>query len=162
MDLTPYLANLRQDLAAAAGAADESTQRAAKLLAGAIEPAARLALMNAMSDMAAEITAEFPERTVDVRLNGRGVRMVVETRSAEAEPEPGPRQPTSADSNGDVSRITVRMLEEIKVKAEEAAAAQGRSLNSYVCRAVQGALAGKQTKQDGEHDNGASMPGWAQ
>jgi hypothetical protein len=44
------------------------------------------------------------------------------------------------DPNGDISRITVRLLEELKTKAEEVAAARGVSLNSFVSQAVQGAL----------------------
>ena len=56
MDLTPYTQNLRDDLLTAASVGDEDSRRAAALLASAIEPAARLAIMNALSDLAAEVT----------------------------------------------------------------------------------------------------------
>ena len=39
MDLTPYIANLREDLANTAAAGDEHTRRAAALLSSALEPA---------------------------------------------------------------------------------------------------------------------------
>ena len=68
MDLTPYVAQLRDDLATAASAGDEQTRRTAALLGSAIEPAARLALMNALSDLAAEVTASLGDRTVELRL----------------------------------------------------------------------------------------------
>jgi DNA-binding NarL/FixJ family response regulator len=57
MDLTPYIANLREDLANTAAAGDEQTRRAAALLSSALEPAVRLTLMNALADLAAEVTA---------------------------------------------------------------------------------------------------------
>jgi hypothetical protein len=53
MDLSTYVTQLREDLASAAAAGDEQTQRTGALLGAAIEPAARLALMNALADLAA-------------------------------------------------------------------------------------------------------------
>src|SRR5699024_8938769 len=67
MDLTPYVTAIRDDLNTAAAAGDETTQRAAATLSAALEPAVRLAVMNAMSDLAAEVTAALPEHVVDVR-----------------------------------------------------------------------------------------------
>src|SRR5919206_4606615 len=91
MDIGPYVAQLRDDLTAAAAAGDEQTQRTAALLGAAIEPAARLALMNALSDLAAEVTASLGDRVVEVRLDGRDVRVAVTGEPAtEPEPEPQP------------------------------------------------------------------------
>jgi hypothetical protein len=80
MDLTPYIASLREDLVTAASAGDENTRRAAEVLAAALEPAARLAIMNALSDLAAEVTASLDDHVVDVRLAGRDVQVVVTSR----------------------------------------------------------------------------------
>ena len=44
------------------------------------------------------------------------------------------------DVSGDISRVTLRMMEQIKARAEEAANQNGVSLNSWVSQAVQGAL----------------------
>jgi HicB family len=148
MDLSQYITQLREDLASAAAAGDEQTQRTAALLGAAIEPAARLALMNALSDLAAEVTAALPDRVVEVRLDGRDVRVAVSADSAAEpvaaeSPNPPPFRgfPAGADA-GDISRITLRLMEQMKNQAEQAAAAQGVSLNSWVAQAVQGALAG--------------------
>ncbi|MGW9306387.1 toxin-antitoxin system HicB family antitoxin [Saccharomonospora azurea] len=146
MDLNPYLATLRESLATTAGAGDEQLQRAAAVLSAALEPAARLTLMNAMSDLAAEITAQLPDHVVEVRLDGRDVRVVVSGDAPEPpeapEPPPPPPPPPPGDS-GDISRMTLRLFEHLKSQAEQAAAAQGVSLNTFVQQAVQGALAGK-------------------
>ncbi|MGH3440102.1 MAG: toxin-antitoxin system HicB family antitoxin, partial [Sciscionella sp.] len=83
MDLTPYLSSLRENLTTAASAGDADTRRTAAVLSAALEPAARLALMNALSDLAAEVTANLDDHVVDVRLEGRDVRVVV-TPSATA------------------------------------------------------------------------------
>lgn len=140
MDIGRYVAQLRDDLTSAAAAGDEQTRRTAALLGAAVEPAARLAVMNALADLAAEITAELGDRTVEVRLDGRDVRVAVGPEHV-ADAAPPPRGP-GADT-GDISRITLRLVEQIKGQAEQAAAAQGVSLNSWVAQAVQGALSGQ-------------------
>ncbi|GAA4551205.1 toxin-antitoxin system HicB family antitoxin [Pseudonocardia xishanensis] len=166
MDIGHYVTQLREDLASAAAAGDEQTQRTAALLGAAIEPAARLAIMNALSDLAAEVTAELGDRTVEVRLDGRDVRVAV-TGTTSHEPEPPRFTPPGADA-GDISRITLRMVEQIKAQAEQAAQAQGVSLNSWVSQAVQGALAGGKRGWDkrgwgDERDGGdGRLKGWVQ
>src|SRR4051794_10012165 len=83
MELTPYITELRDSLAAAAAVGDESSQRSAAALAGALEPAARLVLLRALSDMAGEVSRQLAETapeadriSVDVRLDGRDVKVV--------------------------------------------------------------------------------------
>lgn len=71
VDITPYVDSLRRDLMAAAETGDEDVKRAAERLGFALDAAARLALMEIVSQAAAEITAELPSGGVDVRLNGR-------------------------------------------------------------------------------------------
>jgi hypothetical protein len=141
MDLTPYIESLREDLATTASAGDEQTRRAAAVLSAALEPAIRLAIMNALSDLSAEVTAALDDHIVEVRLAGRDVQVVVtHTGSRPSDPEPDQMPPMSGDSAENISRMTVRMFEQIKNQAEQAAAAQGVSLNTFVSQAVQGAL----------------------
>ncbi|MGQ0480860.1 MAG: toxin-antitoxin system HicB family antitoxin [Pseudonocardia sp.] len=141
MDLTPYVSALREDLLTAASAGDEQTRRTAGLLAAAIEPAARLALLNALADMAAEVTESLGgERVVEVRLDGREARIAV---GEPARPEPAPEPAPPSGDAGDMSRITLRLVEQLKGHAEQAASSQGMSLNSWIAQAVQGALRGQ-------------------
>ncbi|MBL8926933.1 MAG: toxin-antitoxin system HicB family antitoxin, partial [Pseudonocardia sp.] len=80
---------------------------------------------------------------VEVRLDGRDVRVAVGPEHvAEAPPTPPPPRGPGVDT-GDISRITLRLVEQIKGQAEQAAAAEGVSLNSWVAQAVQGALSGQ-------------------
>ncbi|SDI89416.1 HicB family protein [Actinokineospora alba] len=158
MDLNPYLAALRDDLATTASAGDETMRRAAAVLAAAIEPAARLAMMNALSDLAAEVTAALPDHVVDIRLDGRDVRVVVTETSGDTKETP----PPPLQDGGDMSRMTLRLFEELKAKAEQAANAQGVSLNTFVQQALQGALHGKARGGDrGRHKtDGSRVQGW--
>lgn len=161
MDISQYVTQLREDLASAAAAGDEQTRRTAALLGAAIEPAARLAVMNALADLAAEITAALGDRTVDVRLDGRDVRVVV---SPDTAPTPEPTRGFGAGPDaGDISRITLRLVEQIKNQAEQAASSQGVSLNSWVAQAVQGALSGggAASRRGTGHDNNR-IRGWVQ
>lgn len=168
MDLTPYVTALRDDLAAAASVGDEQTAKAGTALAGALEPAVRLALMNALSDLASEISDSLDDHTVSLRLRGREVDVVVDRApdAPQEDPAPGgfyagpasspfvgsnpfgrhgfdrpgfPGRPGPGDM-GDISRMTLRLVDQIKGQAEQAAAAQGMSLNSWISQAVQGAL----------------------
>lgn len=138
MDLTPYVAGLRDDLTAAASAGDEHTRGTAAALAAAIEPAARIAIMNALSDLAAEVTAGLDGQVVQLQLDGRDVRVVVTSPAAGPSAEESGLGGNAAA--GDISRITLRLFEQIKGQAERAAADQGVSLNTWVSQAVQGAL----------------------
>lgn len=138
MDLTPYVESLRRDLLAAAGA-DEQTHAVAERLGYALEPAARLALMEAVSHAAAEITAEMAGGGVDVRLDGRDLDFVVHGGAASVPPPPVPPAPPEADEDGGVARITLRLPEHLKNKAEEAAAGAGHSLNTWLVNVVRDA-----------------------
>ena len=184
MDLTPYVTALRDDLANAASVGDEHTARAGTALAGALEPAVRLALMNALSDLAAEISEKVDGHDVSLRLRGREVDVSVVKTDAPASDEStgggffagpasspftGPGGPfrrpgagagfgAGADM-GDISRMTLRLVDQIKGQAEQAAAAQGMSLNSWISQAVQGALRGGGDSRGG-HGGGPGRRRW--
>lgn len=148
MDLTPYVENLRHDLAAAAEAGGAEAKAAAERLALALDPAVRLALMDALSQAAAEITSELPTGSIDVRLRGREPEFVVDVPTMPMAPEaPMPPVPPAAPSaedaeetdDGTLARITLRIPESVKYKAEELAAKGGHSLNSWIVNVVRSA-----------------------
>lgn len=186
MDLTPYTQNLRDDLLTAASVGDEDTRRAAALLAGAIEPAARLAIMNALSDLATEVTGELGDTTVELRLDGRDVRVSVTRHSVDnplpsferaaqgdpwakkiTDPQPGDDgtgpspedlRRTLQDAGGELSRTTVRLFNELKSQAERAASEQGVSLNTYISRAVSDSVRSAVPNKGGHRGRGPEDP----
>jgi hypothetical protein len=138
MDLTPYLETLRADLAAAAAPGGPETTRAAEMLGHSLESSARLALLEALSDAAAEITTRLSGATVEVRLRGREADLVV-TAFDEAATVAAPATPPVADG-GDLTRLTLRMPEALKTHVEQIAAAEGISVNAWLVRAVTAAV----------------------
>jgi hypothetical protein len=148
MDITPYVESLRQDLAAAAEAGGTEAREAAERLALALDPAVRLVLMDALSQAAAEITAELPSGSVEVRLRGREPQLVVdvprfpEPPTAPTPPVPPtpPGAPTDEDEEeGTIARITLRIPEAVKYRAEEMAAKSGHSLNGWIVNVLRNA-----------------------
>lgn len=139
MDLTPFVEGLRRDLLTAAAAGTDDTRRTADLLAAALEPATRLTILDALTAATADVTEALPGVTVEVRMHGREPRIVVS--AVEPEPEPGPAEaPAPADDATGTARITLRLPESVKSRAEEAAGRDGVSVNSWLVRAVLAAL----------------------
>ncbi|WP_084350859.1 toxin-antitoxin system HicB family antitoxin [Millisia brevis] len=138
MDLTPHIERLLADVAAAASLGDDETKRVVAALGRPTESAARIMLIGALSEFAREVE-ETTGTGVGIRIDGDRVDVDPRDRSDREEPrEEAP--PTFEDMTGDISRVTLRLVEQIKARAEEAAAQNGVSLNSWVAQAVQGAL----------------------
>lgn len=145
MDITPYVDSLRNDLAHAAEASGTEGQAAADRMLLALEPAMRLALMEALSQAAAEITAELPAGVVEVRLRGREPELVVDVPTAPPTPETappmGPPADEEAEEEGAIARVTLRIPESVKQRAEELAGRSGHSLNSWMVNVLRAATA---------------------
>lgn len=140
MDITPYVDSLRRDLLAAAEPGGEEARQVAERLSYALDASARLALMEAVSQAAAEISTELPQGGVDVRLAGRELEFVVEVApvATAAPAPPAPPRPEEAEE-GDLARITLRIPESIKTRAEEKANASGQSLNTWLVSVIRAA-----------------------
>ncbi|YCK37133.1 toxin-antitoxin system HicB family antitoxin [Actinomadura sp. ATCC 39365] len=157
MDLAPYVDQLRRELMLAAGTGGEEARALAERFAATLESAARLALLEALSAAADEITQDLAPGSVEVRLRGRDPAFVVTSPpAAHSFPEqdeppasagPGDRPPApptpppapEADEGG-TSRISLRVPEALKPRIEEAAARDGLSVNAWLVRAVSAAL----------------------
>lgn len=142
MDITPYVENLRRDLLAAAEAGGPEIIQAAERLAFALDSSVRLALMEAISQAAAEITTEMRDGGVDVRLTGRELDFVVQTTAMAPPAPPGPPAPPTpeeVEEEGGLARVTLRIPESVKARAEELAARSGHSLNTWLVNVVRAA-----------------------
>ncbi|WP_076262804.1 toxin-antitoxin system HicB family antitoxin [Intrasporangium flavum] len=146
MDITEHVDALRRDLAQAARAMGPELEQAAERLGYALDSSARLALMDALSHAAAEITNELDGTSVEVRLQGREPVFVVvgggpaavadDTQAVRTEDTTA----LSADDEGaETSRITLRLPEALKGRAEELAGQRGQSLNTWIVNAVRAA-----------------------
>ncbi|MEU2348587.1 toxin-antitoxin system HicB family antitoxin [Modestobacter sp. NPDC049651] len=142
MDLSEYVEALRSHLTTAAAAGTEQTRETARLLADTLEPAVRLTVTDALSAAAAEVTAALDGTVVDIRFRGRDPEVVV-TPVPHTEPDDPPAagpEPEPAADDGTVARISLRLPEHLKTRAEAAAADAGVSLNAWLVRAVDAGL----------------------
>ncbi|SEL48742.1 toxin-antitoxin system HicB family antitoxin [Nonomuraea pusilla] len=174
MDLAPYVAQLRRELAIAAGAGGEEARALAERLASTLESAARLALLEALSAAADEITQDLTPGSVEVRLRGRDPDFVVtppptapppevESETGRAGSPPAPPPPPDTDDGG-TSRISLRVPEQLKPRIEEAAARDGLSVNAWLVRAISAALdpgepGGRSGRRPAQH-TGNRYSGW--
>ncbi|MQS12395.1 toxin-antitoxin system HicB family antitoxin [Streptomyces kaniharaensis] len=157
MDLTPYVENLRNELAVAAGAGGEEARALAERLTLPLESAVRLTLLNALSAAMGEITRELAPGSVDVRLRGLDPEFVVTVPPGadqfvhEVPPVVPPMvsavppvMPSAVPEpeEGGTARINLRLPAHLKARAEEAAGQEGLSLNAWLVRALTGALEG--------------------
>lgn len=145
MELDKYTSALRADLLAAAALGDEHTRKTAEALGSAAQASARLMLLQALSDFADEISGRLDGHSVHLRL--AGTEAVADVSRTSDNESPGADDttdqedyPTMDDVTGEMRRVTLRMVEHVKERAEEAASMNGVSLNSWLSQAVQGAL----------------------
>jgi hypothetical protein len=158
MNLTPYVAALGRELLTAVESGGDEDAAVVERLTASMESAIRLALLEALSAAADEITRELAPGSVQVRLRGRDPEFVV----AAHEPEQ-PRQDATdraaapADDagfeDGATTRINVRLPEQLKAAVEEAAGREGRSVNAWLVRAASAAL------RASDRDHGADRRG---
>lgn len=175
MDLTPYVDQLRRDLATAAEAGGDDARDLAERLTAPLESATRLALLDALTAAAGEITRDLAPGSVDVRLRGRDADFVVtpppvdrpgedpdtpslRTALARAvEVTMGVRPPAPEVEEGGTSRVTLRLPEHLKPMIEEAAGRAGVSVNAWLVRAVAGALDLEQGHRSAGPDTGSQL-----
>ena len=152
MDLFPYIASVRAGVESASALADETTRQVAERLGTAIEASTRLALIQALSDAAAGLSAELAPSSVEVRMVGQDPELSVTLHRGDAEPtlllpDPEPAATPTTDepdpdpeSDEPVARVTLRLPQSVKAKVEERATTSGISTNAWLMRVVMDAL----------------------
>jgi hypothetical protein len=159
MDLAPYVTDLQRQLADAAANGADDTRAVAERLAAGLDAATRLVLLDALSAAMAEITRDLAPGAVDLRLRGREVEFVITAASADAEPDAA----ASVDlDDASTSRTTLRLPDALKARVDDAAAADGLSVNTWLVRAVAAALQPKERRSTQRAlRTGDNFAGWA-
>jgi len=143
MELRPYIDALRHELALAAAAGGDDARELAERLTAPLESAVRLAMLDALSEAAVEITRDLAPGSVDLRLRNREPTFVVTPPPADswtdqtaAPPPPGPVPAPTAGEEEATVRISLRLPEQLKNRVERAAARDGVSINTWLIRAA--------------------------
>lgn len=149
MDLSPYLASVREGVTNAASLADENTQQVAQRLGTAIDSSTRLAMIRALSDAASTISADLAPASVEVRIVGGDPEFAVSVPNAPTEPtmiaataeepvESEELEPGAEDEP--IARISLRLPASVKTKVDELADSDGISTNAWLQRAILDAI----------------------
>jgi hypothetical protein len=163
MDLRPYVDEIHRQLLVAADASGDDARALAERLSAPLDAAVRLTLQDLLAVATEEITVELAPGSVELRIRGRDPEFVVvpppadqsETDATEGVDEtvgpawpgtpsgvagPGPGSASPEGDDATMARVNLRMPDHLKVRVEQAAAAEGLSLNSWLVRAAAAAL----------------------
>src|SRR5215211_2751916 len=125
MQMAQFLESLQADLDSIASVGDDSVSQAAARLNQAIRSSAGLRLLDALSQVALEISAQLPDGHVEVRLSGQDPNLVFVQEERQA--------PAAAPTDDEASaRITLRLPEGLKAHIEAAASRDGVSVNAWM------------------------------
>jgi hypothetical protein len=151
MNLDALAQRFRDDLSRTASIGGAEIAAAAERLLLAVDPALRMTLLEALSQAAQEIAHALPGTQIGVRVEGREPVFVVE--------QP-PAQPDASDKDdSDTIRITLRLPEALKARAEALAGKRGQSLNTWLVGAARMAADGEQGPSGNKP--GKRIRGWA-
>lgn len=131
MELSPYLDRIAGDLERVTALADDTTREVTGRLLTALEPSLRMAFVEAITDAVSLVTAELDDAVAVVHLEGREPVITVE-RGHRAHTQSPPVQ----DEGEDNARVTVRLPQGLKERAEGRAAQADQSLNTWIVQAI--------------------------
>jgi hypothetical protein len=154
MNLMLYVEDIHRQLEVAAEAGGEEARALAERLVRPLDAAIRLTLQDVLAAAAEEITTELAPGSVELRLRGRDPEFVVtpppfdpsvgDSVEGDDSMSPGwPARAPQASTEGDeatMSRINLRMPDDLKARIEHAAASGGLSVNAWLVRAAATAL----------------------
>lgn len=161
MDLGQHVSDLQRQLVEAAENGTDETRAVAERLASGLDAAARLVLLDVLSAAAGEITRDLAPGSVDLRLRGREIEFVVTQPDSESDSDDVPAASVDLE-DASTSRTTLRLPDALKARVDDAAAADGMSVNTWLVRAVAAALQPKQRRSAQRTlRTGDNFAGWA-
>jgi predicted HicB family RNase H-like nuclease len=121
---------LRADVISVGELGDDAVADAAGRIAEVLGRSMPARILDLLSDVAAEVSAELPEGRLEIRVAGDDVDLAYVEDA---------RVPPSAESDGDrdlSARITLRLSEGLKARVEEGAVREGISVNAFIVRTL--------------------------
>jgi hypothetical protein len=132
---------LRSDVVAVGDLGDDTVAEAAERIAAVLDRSVPGRILDLLSDVAAEVSAELPDGRVEIRVAGDDVDLAYvadEHGAAAGEPD------------GDLSaRITLRLGEGLKSRVEDRAATDGVSVNAFIVRTLERATSAQRSRSAG-------------
>jgi HicB family len=133
MQMSQFIESLQADLRELAEIGGEELVQATNRLGGAVKQSATLRLIDALTQVALDLSSQMPNGHVEVRLSGQDPQLLYV--------EEQPSEPIAGDDSL-AARISLRLPESLKTAVETAAEAEGVSVNAWLVRVLQRAVSG--------------------
>jgi HicB family len=133
MKMSPHVDALRNDLASAAALGDDRAAAVGAQLAEAATRSAPLRFLDALGEALLEANEQLPSGHLELRLAGNDPNVVFVEDEADPKPAAAADEPSAA-------RLTLRLPERLKSELEAAAGREGVSVNTWLVRALSGAV----------------------
>src|SRR3954451_4295519 len=143
MQIDGLIQALREDLLRVAALGDENTSRAAELLSVAIEASLGRRIQDALAEAALELNEQLDSSHVELRVAGHDLQLVLVREDGTV-----PEQVDEAFS----ARITLRLPESLKQRAEPPATREGASVNTWLVQALQSAVEPRRSSSSGSRN----------
>ena len=128
MKMSLVVDGVRADVVSVGELGDEVVAEVAERIADLLGRSLPTRILELLSDVAAEVSAELPDGHVEVRVAGDdvGLAYVEDTRVAGGDTE----------TSELTARITLRLSEGLKARVEEGAGREGVSVNTFIVRTL--------------------------
>ncbi len=146
MKMSLVVDGLRSDVISVGELGDDTVAGVAERIAEVLGRSVPGRILDLLSEVAAETSAELPDGRLEIRVAGDDVELAYVEHTPEVAVA---SESDSSDRDRDLSaRITLRLSESLKARVEEGAAREGVSVNTYIVRTLErGATSGQAQSQ---------------
>jgi hypothetical protein len=148
MKMSLVVDGLRSDVISVGELGDDTVAEVADRIAEVLGRSIPSRILDLLSDVAAEVSAELPDGRVEIRVAGDDVDLayVEDAPGGVAGPEGDAGE--DRDRDRDMSaRITLRLSETLKARVEEGAAREGISVNAFIVRTLEHGASGEHKRK---------------
>ena len=150
MKMSLVVDGLRADVLSVGELGDDTVAVVADRIAALLGRSMPARILELLSDVSAEISAELPDGHLEIRVAGDDVDLAY----VEDAPAPPPGDGDERDRDRDLSaRITLRLSEGLKARVEDGAAREGISVNAFIVRTLERGAASSDQKRKSHAGN---------
>jgi hypothetical protein len=131
MQTSWFTETLRSDLEAVGSMGSDKAMKVADRMITVALPLARARMLEAMSMALTELSGVLGIERIDLRVSGDDVTFVPAEQAVVAR---------TAEQSSDQARFSLRLPDDLKVRIDERAAAEGTSTNTWMVRALESAV----------------------
>jgi hypothetical protein len=149
MKMSLVVDGLRSDVISVGELGDDTVAEVADRIAEVLGRSIPSRILDLLSEVAAELSAELPDGRVEIRVAGDDVDLAYVEDAAAGTAGSDVEGDGDRDRDRDMSaRITLRLSESLKTRVEEGAARQGISVNAFIVRTLEHGASGEHKRKN--------------